>query len=199
MEKRGTKQNKIIAVTGGIGSGKSAVLRIIKDLNFPVFSCDDFTQKAYKVRKVKSFIKGFCPECYYGIFKNKIDRKTLAKKVFLSKENKDEFSNVITPVVFDLTIKKAKKKSGVKFVEVPLLFEYNSQGLFDGVIAIKRDIEERQKAVQKRSNLSKEEFEKIVNSQYDYANVFGAEVIENDGDLEALKEKVKTAIKNLLK
>ena len=106
MEKRGTKQNKIIAVTGGIGSGKSAVLRIISALNFPVFSCDDFTKKAYKVKKVKTFIKGFCPECYYGIFKNKIDRKTLAKKVFLSKENKDEFSSVITPVVFDLTIKK---------------------------------------------------------------------------------------------
>ena len=198
MEKRGTKQNKIIAVTGGIGSGKSAVLSVLKDLNYPVFSCDNFTKKAYKKRKVKTFLKGFCKECFFGVFKNKIDRKILSKKAFSNKENKEKFSSVITPVVYELTLKKAKKIKGVKFVEVPLLFEFDKQGDFDGVIVVNRGLEDRQKAVEIRSKISKEDFMKIVQSQYDYKDVKNAFVIQNDGDLTALKEKVKKTIEKII-
>ena len=198
MEKRGTTQNKIIAVTGGIGSGKSAVLSIIKGLNYPVFSCDDFTKKAYKNKKVKSFLKGFCKNCFIGFFKTKIDRKTLAKLVFSSEEKRREFTSVITPVVYDLTMKKVNKLKGVKFVEVPLLFELEKENDFDHVLVVKRKVESRQKAVQKRSNVTEEDFYKIVNSQYDYKDVKNALVIENDGDLTALKSKVKDVIEKII-
>ncbi len=192
------KQNKLVAVTGGIGSGKSAVLGIIKDLNYPVFSCDDFTQKAYKQKRVKAFIKEFCPECFYGIFNNKINRKILSKSVFSSPLKKEQFSLVLTPVVFDLTIKKANKKKGLKFIEVPLLFEFGYDLFFDGVIVVKRDIIKRQKAVEKRSKITKEEFIKIVNSQYDYKDLKNATVIDNDGDFIGLKDKVVLAIEKFL-
>ena len=36
---------KKIAITGGIGSGKSTVLSIIKNADYPVFSCDEISKK----------------------------------------------------------------------------------------------------------------------------------------------------------
>ena len=40
------KQSKI-AVTGGLGSGKSAVCQILKDLGYPVFSCDEINRELW--------------------------------------------------------------------------------------------------------------------------------------------------------
>ena len=42
------KQSKKIAVTGGIGSGKSCVLRIVEKLGYPVYSCDEIYKELLK-------------------------------------------------------------------------------------------------------------------------------------------------------
>ena len=51
------KNQKIVAVTGGIGSGKSSVLEILKGLGYPVFSCDEILNEVYSSRTVKKQLK----------------------------------------------------------------------------------------------------------------------------------------------
>ena len=48
-------KNKKIAITGGIGSGKSTVCEILLELGYPVISCDKITTELYQKRKIKSF------------------------------------------------------------------------------------------------------------------------------------------------
>ena len=45
------KQSKIIAITGGIGSGKTTVANLIKDLGYPVLSADDIYKDLIKKKK----------------------------------------------------------------------------------------------------------------------------------------------------
>ena len=70
---------KKIAITGGIGSGKSTVARIIKERGFPVFSCDEIYKDVIKSAEYIEKIAQIFPN---AVKNNIIDRQTLAKIVF---------------------------------------------------------------------------------------------------------------------
>ena len=90
--------------------------------------------------------------------------------------------------------------SDTVFAEVPLFFEANLKGKFDGAIVVKRNLQSRIASVISRSGLTEEEVIKRINCQFGYDNADLSEftVIENDGDLVDLTETVKSAIKNLV-
>ena len=50
------KQNKLIAITGGIGSGKTTVCKILREKGYNVISCDNYTEKAYFLGRSKRFL-----------------------------------------------------------------------------------------------------------------------------------------------
>ena len=99
----------------------------------------------------------------------------------------------------------AMKKSDSEFVfaEVPLLFEGGYERDFDAIIIIKRDINERIKAVQQRDGLSEEEIKNRIAAQFDYTNLekriqnMNVHIIENEGDPPSLKSKIETLISRL--
>ena len=53
-------KNYKVAITGGIGSGKSTVLKIIGELGFPVFSCDEIYKKLILDERVVLKISDIC-------------------------------------------------------------------------------------------------------------------------------------------
>ena len=75
---------KKIAITGGIGSGKSLVLECIKELGYPVFSCDMIYKELLQTPKFARKIAELFPSC---VKNNEIDRKELGNIVFNNKEN----------------------------------------------------------------------------------------------------------------
>ena len=56
------KQSKI-AITGGLGSGKTAVSDIIRELGFPVFSCDEINRKLWVDPSYLSLLQQTFPDC----------------------------------------------------------------------------------------------------------------------------------------
>ena len=68
-----------IAVTGGIGSGKSFALQYIASLGFPVFSCDEIYKQVILSKEYIEKIQQVFPEC---VIENQINRKKLAEIVF---------------------------------------------------------------------------------------------------------------------
>ena len=56
------KQSKI-AVTGGLGSGKSAVCQILKDLGYPVFSCDEINRELWGEEEYLGILAKTFPDC----------------------------------------------------------------------------------------------------------------------------------------
>ncbi len=183
---------KLIAITGGIGSGKSFALSILKDLGYNVLSCDDFTNTAYQEKEIREFLlREF----------NSTDKNEIKKLAFINKEKYERLTDVVTKKVYELTIKKAKTLEGLVFLEVPLLFEGNYEKDFDAVIVIKRKLADRIKSVLIRSNLTENEVKERIDRQFDYENADLKDyfVIANDSTQQALKEKLLKIISDIKK
>ena len=190
---------KLIAITGGIGSGKSLALDIIKNAGFYTLSCDQIVKDLYKTHKVKSVLKGIFPTAVSGNDRLRVNTKKIADITFFDKDKHAELTNAITPLVLDQVLKKASRKKGFVFVEVPLLFECGYQDRFDGVIVISRKLDDRINSVKKRSNLTEEQIIARINAQVDYSKIdlSNYKVIANDGDKLALENAILNHVKSL--
>lgn len=186
------KHLKMIALTGGIGSGKSQALNFLQDAGYKTLSCDNVTSELYEQDKIKRKLKKLFPSAISGKKHLVIDRKAISQVVFSDKIKLEKLTALITPLVLKEVKRRAKKLGGVVFVEVPLLFERGYQKHFDAVIVITRELKSRIESVKTRSNLSEEEIIARINNQFDYekGDLSDYIVIKNDGNLISLKETV---------
>ena len=191
--------NKKIAVTGGIGSGKSTVIQILKEAGYKVLSCDKITAELYQTRKVKLLLKKMFPDAVKGYFFPKLDRKVISAAVFNDKNRLDELTSTITPLVIKEVERRTKTLSGTVFVEVPLLFECNYQNRFDQVWVVKRNKTQRIESVKTRSGLSEEQIVSRITSQVDYdkLDLTPYIVISNDSGVDQLKNTVLKLANNI--
>ena len=194
-------KNIKIAITGGIGSGKTALINLIKEMGYPVFSCDEICRELYKKRKVLKKIKTLFPTAIKGKVFLKADKKEISRLTFADEKKNQSLKELLHPLIMESLIKNMDKRAGLTFGEVPLLFEGGFEKDFDRVIVVKRDKEKRIDGVNKRSNLTREETENIMLSQVDYDSLDLSPyiVIENNGTLEDLKEKLSSIIREILK
>ena len=184
------KQSNIkIAVTGGIGSGKSTVCNIIKANGYPVFSCDDIYAELLNGGKlINEIVKEF--GCGVLSSDGGIDRKKLSACVFNDKRKLALLNRITHSAIFEEMFLRAENVGGIVFFEVPLLFEGGYQNLFDGVIVILREVKDRILSVSKRDNSSVEDVKIRIKSQLDYDNNDFAQyyVIHNSGKIDNLSD-----------
>ncbi len=127
---------KNIAITGGIGCGKSTVTEFFKQKGFQVFSADKMCHQLLDTAEVSGLIiNRFGADVLDKINKTTIDRKKLAAKVFNNDSNL-EFLNSLLHDKVRKQIQLICTTPNVKFVEVPLLYETNMAEMFDQVIAV---------------------------------------------------------------
>ena len=100
---------KLIAITGGIGSGKSLALSILKSEGYYTLSSDQITAELYEKRKIKLLLKNMFPVAVKGFFNPKIDRSKISEIVFNNKEKLEQLTATITPLVVAEIQKRAKK------------------------------------------------------------------------------------------
>ena len=194
--------NKLIAITGGIGSGKSFALKIIKKLGYKTFSAD----LVYKnLLKSKRFVLSVCSLLSVQPIEDNgkihLDKNAVSKVVFEDKTKLKALNDFTHPKIMQKMISLAKKENGIVFCEVPLLFEGGFEDLFDGVFVIKRKNEDRFLSAAKRDGKTIEQIKSVAKNQFDYTKIKDNEhtfIIENDGDKVALTEKIKVAIENLI-
>lgn len=195
-----SNNKKIVAITGGIGSGKTVVSGICKRAGYKVVSCDTITAELYKKSDIKRKIAEIFPTAAKGKLFIRIDKKKVAKECFENADKLKKLNALLHPVIIDTALKRAKRGGkNIGFVEIPLLFETDSAKFFDRVIIVKRELCERIKAVCERSGLTVAEVEKRINSQYDYDknDLSGFIVIVNDGDLKSLEAKTMAVLEKL--
>ena len=193
------KTKKLIAITGGIGSGKSFALSVLKKADYQTLSCDQIVKELYQRHTIKRLLKKMFPSAVSGYFNLVVDKAEIARLTFNDKVKHAELTNAITPLVLKEIEKRAKKMHGLIFVEVPLLFECSYQDQFDGVLVIMRDKTARIESVKARSNLSTEQVLARMNNQVDYdaIDLSSYSVINNDGDKESLEKTVLSIAKSL--
>ena len=192
-----------VALTGGIGSGKSLVAHFLREMGYPVFSCDELYKEVIESDEYIQKLKILFPTAVQDV---KVNRKILSEIVFNDEERLKQLSALAHPLIMDLLMEKMKAcGEHLAFAEVPLLFEGNFENLFDKVIYIARDKTQRVQAVLQRDGLSAEDVEKRIQRQFDGDTVSGQErlkkcnaiVIYNNGDKESLKEKILETLPSL--
>lgn len=183
-----------IAITGGIGSGKSTVSNIIKNLGYTVVSTDEITAKLHADQNVLLKIKEIFPSAVTGEKQLFLDKNILSEEIFFDKEKLSRLNKLMHPLIMNNTF-DILDKYPVAFAEVPLLFESKLESMFDKVIVVKRDKNSRVSSVIKRSNLTENQVLSRINNQIDYDTFDFSKynVIIND-NLDMLEQKVKNLL-----
>ncbi len=193
---------KKIAITGGIGSGKSTVSEIIRKMGYVVVSAD----KVYSELLLnEDFVKEICELMNISPIEKDgritIDRKALSALVFSDKTQLSRLNDFTHPRIMDEIFRRSEGVEPLFFAEVPLLFERGYETEFDNVFVVRRQLDLRLSGTVKRDGKTEAEIRKVIDNQFDYeGNKSGYKsiIIENNGTIQELETEVYEAVKQLL-
>lgn len=155
----------IVGLTGGIGSGKTVVARILECLGCVIFNSDYEAKAAYNDPAVKAAVTALLGTASY-LPGDIIDKKYISGRIFENPELLAALNNIIHPAVslrFSKFIASNPKKIIVK--ESALLYEANVLKGLDKVILVAADDEKRIQRVMKRDGLHREQVMARIKSQ----------------------------------
>lgn len=193
-----------VAITGGIGSGKSTVSKYISDLGYPVFSCDEIYKKIYPTEVFQSQLKAAFPTC---IKNGVVDKGLLSQAVFSNSSALRQLNTLAhPPIMTELFLQMQEAKDDVVFAEVPLLMEENLDEDFDFVIVVLRDKEKRIEAICNRDQANRAAAEARIKNQWDYDSPKNKSkllqdkffILENNSTEQQLQANVKKIITELV-
>ena len=194
----------IIGLTGGIGSGKSAAAKILKELGLKVIDLDQITHELMRPGELGYIkIKKEFGEKYIDT-KGAIDRKLLREEIFSSFNLKKIIESILHPIIFEECNKQLNTLKHKKYIVlvIPLLFETkNYISLIDEALLIDCDLETQIERVIKRDNVSKALANRIIKNQMNRQekHLLADKVILNDGNINHLKTQLGIYYKKLLK
>ncbi len=160
--------DKLIAISGGIGSGKSVVSHILKILGYEGYECD---QKARALRDGSEEIKAQLVNAFgsAAIVNGKVNRPFLSEIVFGDKARLKELNNIVHAAVKTDLECWCREHSGLKFVETAILYQSGIDKMFDAVWSVEAPEDLRIHRVEKRNGLTKEQVMARIESQRDVA------------------------------
>ena len=194
---------KTIAITGGIGSGKSTFCSKLKEKGFKIHSSDEQVAKIYKnpEKKFVTYLRTI--GLSKSISKNNIDKKIISKIIFENKQIRKKLELYIFKIVrkkrSDFIKQEKQKKTRLIFIDIPLLFENNLEKQFNKVISIIASKQVRLKRLKKTRKMTENQFKNITRSQT--SDVIRKKksdyVIYNNSTLKDYKIKINKLISKL--
>ena len=181
-----------IAVTGGIASGKSEVMQLLRDMGKTTVDADKINAKLLDSKPYIDKIRTLFPQT---VTAGKVNKKALSEIVFNNPDKLAELNVVAHPAIINIL----NNIKGDIFAEVPLLVESGMQHCFDKVVVVTAPLETRLDRVKARDGIEKEFAMKIVSSQAtDEQRLKHADyVIDNSGGEDALKKQVEKLVSDL--
>lgn len=148
-----------IGITGGIGSGKSHVSKIIEEAGYRVLNADDIAKQIMvedeSVREL--ILSTFGMDSYLD---EELNRSYIASKAFSSTENLLKLNSIVhPPMVYEINelMNAELEKSKMVFVEAALIFEAEVDEILDHVLLVTSDEEVRITRIVERDNLTEAE------------------------------------------
>lgn len=194
---------KTIAITGGIGSGKSTFCSKLKEKGFKIHSSDEQVAKIYKnpEKKFVTYLRTI--GLSKSISKKNIDKKIISKIIFENKQIRKKLELYIFKIVrkkrSDFIKQEKEKKTRIIFIDIPLLFENNLEKQFHKVISIIASKQVRLKRLKKTRKMTENQFKNITRSQT--SDVIRKKksdyVIYNNSTLKDYKIKINKLISKL--
>ena len=192
---------KHIGLTGGIGSGKTTVSKILVKNGIPVYDSDSnaklIMNSSSQIKKL--IINHFGKLSYTN---NKLNNKYISKIIFNNPVEMNKINSLIHPFIHD-NFNNWKNNFSSKYVifESAIIFETGSYEKFDFNIIVLSDLEKRIKRVKERDFLSEDDVLSRIKSQWidDKKIRFADYVIKNNKSFKFLENNVLMMIDALNK
>jgi dephospho-CoA kinase len=183
----------VIALTGGIGSGKSLVADYFHSLGAKVIDADQLARQV--IERGSEGFDQVVAQFGDAILKDgEIDRRALGEIVFSDTSKLKALEAIIHPKV-ERALADARKYLGdnqILIYEIPLLVETSAASKFDKVITVEAPLEDRIQRLKNRGMLQSEIENRIANQATSDQRIAIADLkIENDGTEEELLSKVE--------
>lgn len=166
-----------IAITGGIGSGKSYICEMLKKRGIDIYDCDsaakrliktsaDIRQRLTKLIGNNTYVDG------------KLNKSAIAEFLLASESNAQAIDNIVHPAVA-----RDFEDSGLLWMECAILYESGFNRLVDKVIAVIAPIDIRIDRVTRRDNITPDKAKEWIARQMNQEEVKAKAdfVIVNDG------------------
>ena len=197
---------KIIGITGGVGCGKSEVIRyIMKNYNCYVIFADDVAKQLQQKGNL----------CYDRIVEllgneivatdGEIDKGKMAAKIFANDLLLERVNEIIHPAVYDFVLERIaehKKKSEIDFfiIEAALLIECGYGKIVDEMWYVYTADEIRRERLKRSRGYSDEKINQIFSSQLSYEEFKKAStfMLDNGGTIEDTQKQIDSKLEEYL-
>lgn len=156
-----------IGLTGGIGSGKSTVAKILEVLGVPVYYADDASKRLMNQDEdLKKTLVNFFGERTY--IDGSLNPAHLSSIVFNNPEKLALLNSIIHPATIrDAADWMQKQTAPYTIKEAALIFESGSHAQLDKVIGVQAPLAMRVLRVMQRDNVTREDVLKRLENQLD--------------------------------
>lgn len=195
----------VIALTGGIASGKSTVSQWFIEKGIPVIDCDALVHSSYNEGGLmyQAVVDTFGPRILTA--QGEIDRKLLGEIVFQNDVALKQLSDITHPIVRTMIDERVRelKCLGQKLivVDIPLLYESGMENHYDQVMVVYIPPELQLERLMRRNGFSEMEAKRRIASQMclDDKAKWADYVIRNDEGFDQLYQQLEALLKRLLK
>lgn len=181
-------------ITGGIGSGKSYVCRLLKELGISVYDCDTEAKRLMVSSPTlrRQLTKLIGPETYIrqkahgtGRTEYRLNKPVVARFLMSSPENAEALEDIVHPAVIDDYL-----QSGVEWVESAILYESGLNHFVDRVVVVTAPEEVRLARIMERDGISREKALEWIRKQLpqEYLVSRADHIIVNDGQTPLLPQ-----------
>lgn len=138
-----------IALTGGIGTGKTYFSNLFRLMQFPVFNADQEGKNLYHTPEVISAVRALWGDAL--ILNGEVDLEKLSRLIFANSDDRQKINQLIHPLVMrNFEHWCDSQKSSALFLESAILFEARLEENFDLVIVVDAPLKQRLARVKKR-------------------------------------------------
>ncbi|WP_299167289.1 dephospho-CoA kinase [uncultured Allomuricauda sp.] len=181
----------VVGLTGGIGSGKSTVSGMFKDLGVPVYDSDSEAKRLMttSAELKKAIIELLGKRAYDG---KTLNRSFIANQIFENPETLQKLNKIVHPAVrTDFLEWTEIQEAPYVIQETALIFENEAQENYDYVILVTAPEDLRLQRVMERDEASKEEvLNRMRNQMSDDKKVALSNFCIDNINLEITKKRV---------
>lgn len=188
---------RTIGLTGGIGTGKSAVAAVLRELGATVIDADEATRavQARGSEGLRLLVEEFGPDIVTP--DGELDRPRLADLAFRDAEARQRLNAIVHPLVRQWMAERqqeaVERGDPAVVMDIPLLFEARGADAFETVLLVYAPEELQLRRLTELRGMSEEQARARIGAQMpiEQKRRLATYVIENTGSLDELRRRVR--------
>jgi len=180
-----------VAITGGIGTGKTTISNMFADKGVPVFNSDEIAKEIMNTNSLlkNEIVTAFGDKVYD---KNKLNKEYLSDVIFNNESLLKKTNSIVHPYVADEFNSWIEEQDSKYIIyESAIIFENQAEDFFDKIICVTASEEDVISRVMKRNNFSVDKIKSIINKQLpNGAKIQKSDYVIENMNISKLSDKV---------